>query len=197
MTKTFDELALHYDTDKSSKAHNFGPAYERFLSPLRETATSVLEVGVYRGASLKLWRDYFPAARIVGVDIHPRAVHKVSDPRVKIELGDQGDACFLLRLGRDYGPFDLLVDDGSHKWRHQILFYKTLWPFLKPGGIMAIEDMHTSFMRHKRTPATPRPSNFFGEIAKSLCRYPTNAEPAEVYFYNKLLILVKGLKPSE
>ena len=73
----------------------------------------VLEIGIYRGASLQMWRDYFPNAEIFGLDIEE--VH-VPGPRIQTIRGDQSDADSLAEVGR-HGPFDLIVDDGSGEVR--------------------------------------------------------------------------------
>ncbi len=143
---SLDELAKKYGTDKSAERHNFMKHYERYLSHLREKPITMLEIGVLRGASLRVWERYFPMAKIIGADINPN-VASAARGRVKIEIGDCGDQAFLEYLARTYGPFDLVIDDGSHFWRHQQLSFRFLFDFVKPGGLFIIEDIHTSYRK--------------------------------------------------
>src|ERR1051325_11492314 len=64
-------LAAVYGTDKGATMHRYVDLYEKYLAPRRRTATAVLEIGVHQGASLRMWRDYFPHAEIVGLDVEP------------------------------------------------------------------------------------------------------------------------------
>jgi hypothetical protein len=139
-----NELALKYGTDKSSEAHNYCNKYDKVLLPLREQFTNVLEIGVDKGFSLKMWEEYFPNATIFGLDIDPEC-KKYEVGRVKILVADQGDETQLNQVGQEFGSFDLILDDGSHKHRHQILSYKILFPYVKRGGLYIIEDLFTSY----------------------------------------------------
>jgi demethylmacrocin O-methyltransferase len=89
-----------------------------------------------------MWRRYFPNARIVGVDIYPKAIQA---SRMTFERGDQSDPVLLQRLVRDHGPFDLVIDDGSHIGRHITASFSGLWDAVKPGGYYVIEDLQASY----------------------------------------------------
>jgi hypothetical protein len=140
---TLDQLALKYKTDKSSIGHNYAVRYDTILYPYRELFTNVLEIGVHEGGSHKMWEEYFPNAIIHGMDIKPECKACESE-RIKIAIADQGNKDQLLEMGK-LGPFDLIVDDGSHLYEHQILTFKVLFPFLKQGGIFIVEDVLTSY----------------------------------------------------
>lgn len=142
---TLDEIGVRLGTDKSSKRHDFLETYERHLSRFCDSATSVLEIGVFNGASLRMWEEFFREAQIVGVDVKPEAVeHQVG--RVRVEIGNAGSVPFLREVAERHGPFDVIVDDGSHLWDHQQIAFRILWPFLKPGGVFVIEDINTSYV---------------------------------------------------
>ena len=147
---TLDELGLKYKTDKSSAHHNYLDFYGSFLAPLRDQEITVLEVGVLNGASLKMWEEYFPRAHIIGADIN-RAVKRFETGRVTIEILDQSNIEELVQVAMKYGPFDIVIEDGSHKWEHQITSLRTLFPFVKDRGFYAVEDLQTNFgvMREK------------------------------------------------
>ncbi len=148
-----DDLAIRHKADKSSLYHNFAVKYDRLLSGFRETFTSVLEIGVAQGQSLRMWADYFPNAAIHGADISV-ASRTCESNRIKFHLTDQGNEAQLKNL-EQFSPFDLIVDDGNHFWREQILSFKTLFPFLKKGGIYIVEDSCTSYWpEYKNQPMT-------------------------------------------
>ena len=136
-----DASGIKYGTDKCSKEHDFLRKYQFFLEPWKNDAFTFLELGIFNGQSLKMWRDFFPNARVVGVDINPSAVNYVPDMECKI--GDLGNIDFLTSL-QSYKP-RLVIDDASHIWSHQLNAFFTLFPHLQPGGIYIIEDICTSF----------------------------------------------------
>lgn len=141
--RSLDELAIRYGTDKSSLAHGYTRTYEHFFAHRKDQPVRLLEIGVGGGGSLCMWRDYFPRGTIVGLDC--RAIPNPAGERITVWQGSQGDRATLDRLGEQLGPFDIIIDDGSHRWSEQILTFERLYPHLAPGGIYAIEDLHTSW----------------------------------------------------
>jgi len=141
---TLDELGLKHGTDKSSAHHDYLRFFETFFAPVRDEPITLLEIGVHRGASLRTWEDYFPRAKIIGVDILPTCKRFERD-RVTIELADQSNVEHLAHIALKHGPFDIIVEDGSHYWEHQITSVRTLFPFLKNGGYYIAEDLQTNY----------------------------------------------------
>ena len=149
-----DALARLLGTDKSLYVHGYTRLYETHFASRRPTVRRLLEIGVgginswhgYEttegGQSLRMWRDYFPNAEIVGIDIHAKAV---SGPRLRFEQGDQSDPVFLRALIEKYGPFDIVIDDGSHIGRHITTSFVTLWNAVTPGGMYVIEDLPLAY----------------------------------------------------
>jgi hypothetical protein len=143
------EIALAQGTDKEG-GHSYTDAYERHLGHLRDRPITLLEIGIggyadpgRGGASLRMWKQFFPRAQIVGLDIEDKA-HFAED-RITILQGDQGDRASLARLGSLHGPFDVVIDDGSHRSEHVIASFEVLFPFVREGGVYAIEDLQTSY----------------------------------------------------
>ncbi|HEX5615434.1 MAG TPA: class I SAM-dependent methyltransferase [Acidimicrobiia bacterium] len=134
-------LAAVHGSDKGAISHNYVEAYRTHLAPLRRRRVSVLEIGIWQGASLAMWRDYFPRGDIVGIDIEEK---DVPGPRITTLVGDQGDVEFLASLER-FAPFDLVVDDGSHRAEHIVASFGALFPMLRNGGVYVIEDLQTSY----------------------------------------------------
>jgi hypothetical protein len=141
---SLDQIGLRHGTDKSSNCHDYLRFYETFFAPLRDRPLKILEIGVYNGQSLMTWRDYFPKAEIVGVDINP-ATRRLADDRIDIEIADQSNIQNLVDLAVRRGPFDLIVEDGSHRCDHQITTLQTLFPFVKDDGLYVVEDMQQNY----------------------------------------------------
>lgn len=85
-----------------------------------------------------------PNAEIVGVDINKK---DVLGPRIHFERGDQSDSAFLQEVARKYGPFDVVIDDGSHIGRHIHASYTALWHAVRPGGTYVVEDLPVAYHR--------------------------------------------------
>jgi hypothetical protein len=141
---SLDSLGRKYETDKASGVHDYLSLYEPLLQGVRHERVRVLEVGILGGASLRMWAEYFPNGTIIGADIHP-GVKSFKGDRIVTEIVDQSNLEDLGRLCARHGPFDVVIDDGSHMWEHQITSFKTIFPFVRPGGLYIIEDLHTNF----------------------------------------------------
>lgn len=147
--RSLREIALETRTDKEG-AHFYADAYERHLGHLRDMAITLLEIGVggyddpeRGGESLRMWKEFFPRARIIGIDIHPKTA--IAEERITVLQGDQSDPVFLDEVSRRYGPFHVVVDDGSHFCAHVIASFQRLFGHLTDDGIYAIEDLQTSY----------------------------------------------------
>ncbi|HEY2847719.1 MAG TPA: hypothetical protein VGI80_07865 [Pyrinomonadaceae bacterium] len=146
MAESLSEIASRYNTDKSVHYH-YTQNYERFLDPLRDSEVRLLELGIKDGGSLLMWRDYFRAGMIFGLDIEPS---RLTDGglRIKTYQGRQEDKALLDSIAADAAPqgFDVIIDDCAHigvlareSFRH--LFYE----HLKSGGWYVIEDWGTGY----------------------------------------------------
>ncbi|KLE33680.1 hypothetical protein AAW01_04475 [Aurantiacibacter gangjinensis] len=121
------------------------PIYERYLEHLRGSSFKMLEIGVFQGGSLDMWRSYFgDECTLFGVDIDSKTVDRVSPPN-QVRIGSQDDPAFLADVVREMGGLDLVLDDGSHVGKHQWSTFETLFPLLSEGGLYIIEDTHTSY----------------------------------------------------
>lgn len=154
---TLDELMTKHGTDKGSTEHDYGPIYEEHFDRLRAKEITLLELGVWQGASLKVWRDYFPAATIIGLDQQDRGLRLDG---VEQMFSDQNNPNLPEALANAYGGLDIIIDDASHISSKTIGSFKLLWPVLKPGGIYVIEDLQTSYdpvhYGHKEASVDPR-----------------------------------------
>jgi hypothetical protein len=130
-------------------AHLYGWTYQALFRPLKYRRIKLLEIGVggddndVGGRSLLAWQAFFPFATIIGVDHLPRET--VATWHTRFRRADQGSAEDLALLCADEGPFDVIIDDGSHLSQHQLFSFDHLFNALKDGGIYVIEDVHTSY----------------------------------------------------
>lgn len=134
------------------KWHHYFDVYERHLGRYRGKPLKMLEIGVQFGGSAMMWADYFgEAATIVGADIDPKvAQFDRMRPNIHIRVGDQRDTGFLGQLEREFGPFDIIIDDGGHTAAQQIESFNFLYPGMKEDGIYICEDTHTSYWERYR-----------------------------------------------
>lgn len=160
INSVLDELAIKHISDKSSRFHNYAVKYDRILSPYRNLYSSILEIGVAQGQSIKMWTDYFPNATIHGADISETSrVCESYSNRIKFHILDQRKEAQLKNL-EQFSPFDLIIDDGNHFWMEQILTFKTLFPYVRKGGIYIVEDTTTSYWPEYKNDSTS-PIEFF------------------------------------
>ena len=146
-------LAYFYGSDKCPQIfHFYTDYYYHLFKDKRESVRKVLEMGVGNvetmgshcphyvdGASLYMWRDFFPKAQIYGADVLPELVFK--DGRIETFQCNQCLKDDLVNLISKTGSdIDLFVDDASHVPRHQVFTCKTLMPMLKKDVIYVIED---------------------------------------------------------
>ncbi len=142
-------LATVYGSDKWG-AHWYAQHYERFFRSRRRQPIVLLEIGIggfndpkAGGASLRMWKNYFPRGRIYGVDIFDKRPH--DEDRIKTFVGDQSDEQFLRSLINEIGRPDIIIDDGSHYSHHVIKSFEVLFPLLKDDGIYVVEDLASSY----------------------------------------------------
>lgn len=128
---TLDELAIKYGSDKSSLAHNYCQLYEYII---KQPPKKMLEIGVLHGASIKMWREYFPETEVHGLDLFiENPIPQI--PGIVWHKGNQCDHLLLEKLRNE--NFDLIIDDGSHNARDQMITFFGLFN----GGMYFIEDI--------------------------------------------------------
>ncbi|WP_426509751.1 class I SAM-dependent methyltransferase [Dactylosporangium sp. McL0621] len=146
------DLAVRYATDKWGGLHWFTPHYQRHFSELRDEPVRLLEIGIggyeqphLGGGSLRTWKRYFRRGLIYGLDIFDKSAH--DEPRITTLRGDQSDPAYLREMAERYGPFDIIVDDGSHISGHVLVSLRTLLPYVRPGGYYVVEDLMFSYFQ--------------------------------------------------
>jgi hypothetical protein len=145
---TDNPLHAWFETNRGPLVHkwlHYFDVYHRHFARFRGRDIVMLEIGVYHGGSLDMWRSYFGTqAKLVGVDINPRA-KKFAGDNIDIVIGDQSDRGFLRELRARYPTVDLLLDDGGHSMAQQITSFEELYGAVVADGVYMVEDVHTSY----------------------------------------------------
>jgi SAM-dependent methyltransferase len=134
---------------QGTKWTHYFEIYETIFEPRRAGPMRVLEIGVFKGNSLRLWKEYFhhPQTVIVGIDIDPACTrYDAPAQQLHVRIGSQADPGFLKTVVSEFGPFDLIIDDGSHHSTHMIASFNALFrDGLKDNGIYFAEDLHANY----------------------------------------------------
>lgn len=128
----------HTDGCDKQTNHNYSPAYEQ-LFPDRDAVRLMMEVGITDGSSMKAWREIFPNALVVGLDIEPCHARHSGLDRMEFHIGNQRsrEDCERAAGGRQ---FDFILDDACHEIDANLLTFGYLWSFVKPGGLYVVEE---------------------------------------------------------
>jgi hypothetical protein len=204
-------LAIIYKTDKWGR-HFYTPIYSKWFGDLRYKPVRLMEIGIggyakemNGGNSLRMWKRYFPKGIITGIDIYNKS--RLMEERIHIYQGDQSDTVFLNHVSAAEGPFDIIIDDGSHMQSHIITSFEILFPLMKSGGIYVVEDTQTSYWPRfegstKEMESISSAMNYFinmvhivnkTEWVKEDLRNEIPAEEiASISFYHNLIFIVKN-----
>jgi hypothetical protein len=145
---TLGEVANKYGTDKGDRfhrCHRYIDVYEEVLQGL-PADLKLLEIGLwdtrFPGASVRMWREFLPRARLFGFDIERATKRLEAEVRMRVFLVNQADAVGQHRAMAAIGPIDLVIDDGSHVLSHINTSLRVIWPHVNSGGSYFIEDLH-------------------------------------------------------
>ena len=204
-------LAKVYQTDKWGR-HFYTPVYEQWFASLRYKPVKLLEIGVggydrprVGGNSLRMWKRYFEKGSITGIDLYDKSA--LMESRIQILQGDQSDVVFLQELTKVQGPFDIIIDDGSHMQSHIIASFESLFPLMPSGGIYVVEDTQTSYWPKfegstSSMESIPSAMNYFIKRVHGVNRSEWQSEeiPVDIpdqgiesiAFYHNLIFIVKS-----
>ena len=190
-------LAAVFDANRTGRGiwkwRHYFPIYERHFGKFVGKGVSILEIGIYSGGSLRMWRSYFgDDCSVFGVDIQPEC-RAYEEPGTRVFIGDQADREFWRRFKNEVPKLDVVIDDGGHLPNQQIVTLEELLPHLRPGGVYVCEDvhgLHNAFaaythgladnMNHTALQREPgaegkglvSPASPFQSAIRSMCFYP-------------------------
>ena len=144
--KSDNRLRVYFDGYESGagiwKWEHYLDIYDRYFSKFIGKNLVIAEIGVFSGGSLGMWKEYFVnKAEIWGIDIEPDCKNYEQDG-VRVFIGDQSDPSFLRKITKQDKNIDILIDDGSHLPRHQIISFEEIFKEMNPGGVYICEDVH-------------------------------------------------------
>jgi cephalosporin hydroxylase len=203
-----ETLYYGHEGHAAYKWHHYLALYDRHLSRFRGRPVRILELGIYHGGSLQIWKKYFGERAVIhGVDINP-ACTRFAEERVVPHIGNQADAGLLKQVVEQMGGVDVVIDDASHRGPDQIASFEALYPLLDENGVYVCEDTRTSYWSQfgggYRRPGT------FIEYAKDLIDrlHPWYIEDEAIardetfarmtlgiFFYDSMIVFEKRAKP--
>jgi len=128
----------NYNTDKYNLGY-FDLFYEDIFFSLKNRPINLLEIGVFGGGSIKLWKDYLHEdSKICAADINlcneienlKNVRHIVCDAYNQSNLHNFED-----------NHYDLIIDDGPHTYQSFEFLVENYHSKLKDNGTMIIEDI--------------------------------------------------------
>lgn len=205
---TNDVERLYYtQADRSmSKWHHYLAVYDRHLSRYRGRPVRLLEIGIKDGGSLQMWRRYFGADAVIhGLDVNPDCA-AIDDPDLTIHIGSQDDPALLDRIVTAMGGVDVVIDDGSHVWSHQIATFELLYDRVAQDGVYICEDTHTSYWpEYQGAPATPTFHDFAREKVDAMHAWYSQADETpdtafarqteSIAFYDSQVVFERRKRP--
>lgn len=150
--KTLSGISKLYPTDKDFTHNYYNRVYENYFSPIKSDVKKLCEIGIggfwhdvnwIHGNSLKVWRDYFVNAEILGLDIQKYDISGDLN-RIQIDWLDQSKKELVIEYSDKLIDYDIIVDDGSHNTYDQQITFAYFFKSLKSGGIYVLEDLHTN-----------------------------------------------------
>mgnify|MGYP003629922722 CR=1 FL=1 len=138
--------------DKTLQSHkwlHYFKIYDKHFKRFIGKKPVVLEIGVDKGGSLEMWNYYFDNdCTIYGLDINENSLDvpkKLGASNIKVDIGDQGDPKFWKEYLKDKPKFDIVIDDGGHTMKQQIITYESVYDHISDDGVYLCEDTHTSY----------------------------------------------------
>ena len=141
-----EQLFNEAGSDKAEK-HYYHTVYEPEFEALRNEPINILEVGVFKGDSIKAWLEFFPNATIYGIDIfkriHPDEIEVLNQDRVKWLKCDSTNIAVRNQIKKEWPRirFDIIIDDGLHTPAANAKTLHNLYPLLKKTGSFYVEDV--------------------------------------------------------
>lgn len=133
--------------EPSVKHTSYFAVYDYLFSRFKNKEIVFVEVGVLNGGSLFMWKKYFgDKAKIIGIDLNPNA-KKWEAQGFEIFIGNQGDPNFWRNTMNQIGKIDIILDDGGHTYKQQVITVESVVNSMNENGLIVIEDVQTSYLK--------------------------------------------------
>ena len=198
------EIGKKYDTDKSSQRNNvtnirhchpYTLFYEGIFKTKKDCNLKIAELGILDGGSLLMWKEYFINAEIYGFEYDDNLINNFNqnfnNDRITLSNIDVTNENSIIRAFSELNmSYDIIIEDTTHKFEDQIRVIKNTYNYLKPGGIMIIEDIFKSYNE----------SNYINRLSSILDHFQDyyfieldHVNKNSTYWDNdKLFVLIKG-----
>lgn len=142
-------LGSKYNSIKQKK---YFSVYDDLFSKYINKKIIFVEIGILNGGSLQIWKKFFgDKARIIGIDLNPKC-KKFEEKGIEVFIGDQSNPKFWKYFFRKVGKVDIILDDGGHTNKQQILTTVSCIPNINNNGMLVTEDTHTSYIKEFNNP---------------------------------------------
>lgn len=184
-------LGIKHQTDKATY-HNFTKFYDMILGSKRESIKTVIEYGIATGASLRMWREYFPeTTQIFAFDIHLEGDPKLMNTTCVYANQDSYESLQAGLRTIDVSSVDLIIEDGGHMSTQQRNTLRASWPLLVSGGIYIVEDLHTNIKHwYPKTPFYNESPTMYDDLQKASLGLPNklplpSSEIEQIIFFTQ------------
>lgn len=176
---------------QSIKLNSYFDIYENLFKEFRNKPITFVEVGIYGGGSLFMWKKYFhPKSRIIGIDLNPKSKN-YEKYGFEIFIGDQESEEFWKKFFKKVGKIDVLLDDGGHTDLQQTQTLLSSINNINENGLIAIEDVHTSYLTEFGNPSKSSFVNYSKKIV-DLINYRYSGLNKLRYKKNKITNFLKN-----
>ena len=153
------EIGKKYDTDKSSQRNNitnkrhchpYTLFYENLFKNNKNDNLNIAELGILDGASLLMWKEYFTNSHIYGFEYNDKLINNFKEnfnnniiTLTNIDVSNKDS--IINSFSKLNILYDIIIDDTTHQFEDQIRVIENTYQYLKPGGILIIEDIFKSY----------------------------------------------------
>ena len=153
------EIGKKYDTDKSSQrtnvsdyrhCHPYTLFYESIFKNKKNENLKIAELGILDGGSLLMWKEYFTTSEIYGFEYNNDLINnfrqKFNNDRITLSNIDVTNKNSIVKAFSELNElYDIIIEDTTHQFEDQIRVIENVYTYLKPGGILIIEDIFKSY----------------------------------------------------
>lgn len=206
-TNTISDLCLlgkKYPTDKSPYSkedngsghnHAYTAIYDLLFASARYKEIKIAEIGILNNMSMLCWRDYFPHAKLFGFEYDLGYLENGKSANLNNTVYDFiniTDKISIEKCMVDYGKFDIIIEDSTHRFEDQIRFIDVAHKYLNPGGILIIEDIFKSEDENRYSNNIMHIRDYYSTITFINADHELKKSPG--WNNDKLLVLIRNDK---
>lgn len=144
MSGELHQYFLRNNGNTIDKWFHYFDIYERHFERFRNKNPVILEIGVFEGGSLQMWKNYFGDCKIIGMDINPDC-KKYEEDGIEVFIGSQDDPNVINQILSKYPHIDIVIDDGGHFSVQMRKCFELLYNKISNTGVYLVEDTHACY----------------------------------------------------